>query len=41
MSDEPKERRLSPTQLAIAGLGAAIVLVLIMMLISLGDLLSG
>ena len=37
--DEPERKELSPTQLAIAALGAAIVLVVVMILMSLGGLL--
>ncbi len=41
MSDEPKEKRFSPTQIAIAGLAAAIALIIIMALISIGGAASG
>ena len=41
MNDEPEQKGYSPTQIAIAGLGAAIVLVLIMILLSISGLLSG
>ncbi|HUJ87182.1 MAG TPA: hypothetical protein VLX30_10065 [Burkholderiales bacterium] len=41
MSDEPDDKRFSPVQIGIAGLGAAIVLVLIMILLSISGLMSG
>ncbi|HXZ93224.1 MAG TPA: hypothetical protein VEG36_10125 [Burkholderiales bacterium] len=37
--DEPEKKGLSPTQLAIAALGAAIVLVVVMILMTLSGLL--
>jgi len=37
--DAPEKKGLSPTQLAIAALGAAIVLVVVMILMSLSGLL--
>jgi len=41
MSDEPEHKGYSSTQIAIAGLGGAIVLVLILILLSVSGLLSG
>lgn len=41
MSDEPKEKRFSHTQIAIAGLAAAIALIIIMVLISISGAASG
>ena len=41
MSDEPQEKRFSPTQIAIAGVAGAITLIIIMVLINLGGVLSG
>jgi uncharacterized OsmC-like protein len=37
--EEPDKKGLSPTQLAIAALGAAIILVVVMILLSLSGLL--
>ena len=39
MSEEPEQKRFSPLQIGIAGLGAAIVLIVIMILLSLSGLM--
>lgn len=41
MTDAPKEKRFSTTQIAIAGVAAAIVLVIIMILASVSGAMSG
>jgi hypothetical protein len=41
MTDEPEQKGYSTLQIAVAGLGAAIALVVIMILLSISGLMSG
>jgi hypothetical protein len=41
MNDETHEKRFSPTQIAIGVLGAAIILLVIMLFVGMGDVGSG
>ena len=41
MSDKPKEKRFSPTRIAIAGLSAAIAPIIILVLIRISAVMSG